>query len=427
MAGLCRRGRLQPYRLFNVEYRVKEAIQTEVETAQTVAPANVQPMAPPPEKPRVSRNFHCQCGEQVFFRNTQCLACHSALGFEPLRAQVKALVPGPRELTWQLHDQTGARAPLYRRCTHLDTVGCNWLLAEADVDAHGGRCRACRLNRTIPDLAVADNQRLWRLVEVAKRRLVSQLIGLGLPVRSKVTEDPAQGLMFDLLRGAPHGPQILTGHEEGLITLDVEEADDAKREQVRSAMHEPYRTLLGHFRHEVGHYYWNRLVRDTQWLQPFRFRFGDERFDYASALQQHYNNGPLADWPQSFVSAYASVHPWEDWAETWAHYLHMVDSVDTALSFGLRGDALLTDMAPFGPEALDVVEAPDAAPFLALVNAWLGLSTLMNELARGMGQQDFYPFVLSRPAVAKLHFVHRVVGEAVLNESARTAAPARAA
>lgn len=382
--------------------------------------------APPPEAPRVTRNFHCRCGSPVFFRNTACLNCHSALGFEPLLGQVAALEPGPRLNTWQLHDQTGEGAPLYRRCMNLDRIGCNWLLLDDDADAHGGHCRACRLNRIIPDLSIDENLRLWRLTEVAKRRLASQLLGMGLPLRSKISEDPAHGLMFDLLRGAPNGPSVVTGHEEGLITLNIEEADDAKRELARSAMHEPYRTLLGHFRHEVGHYYWNRLVRHTAWLEQFRVRFGDERNDYASALQRHYDQGPLPDWPQYFVSAYASTHPWEDWAETWAHYLHMADTVDTALSFGLRGDGLMVEMQPFGPEALDVPDDPGAAPFLGLVNAWMGLSTLLNELSRSMGQPDFYPFVLSQPAVAKLHFVHRVVSDAMAIESARTTAPGRA-
>jgi hypothetical protein len=202
---------------------------------------------------------------------------------------------------------------------------------------------------------------------------------------------------------------VLTGHHRGLITLNIEEADDAKREQVRTALREPHRTLLGHLRHEVGHYYWDRLIAGTPWVEPFRKRFGDERADYVEALKRNYKLGPAEDWSQRCVSAYASMHPWEDWAETWAHYLHMLDTLDTALSFGLEGDDIEIEVEPYGENALDAVGDPDAPRFLSFVNAWLQLTALMNELSRSMGQYDFYPFVLSHQAVAKLHFVHRVV------------------
>jgi hypothetical protein len=153
-------------------------------------------------------------------------------------------------------------------------------------------CIACRLNRTIPDLHDPDNQRYWREIEGAKRRLVSQLLGMQLPVHSKVNEDPEQGVMFDFLRSPAGGPQVMTGHANGLITINVEEADDAKRAAIRQAMREPYRTLLGHFRHEIGHYYWDILIWDTKWLNPFRALFGDERSSYAQALKRNYEQGP---------------------------------------------------------------------------------------------------------------------------------------
>ena len=208
-------------------------------------------------------------------------------------------------------------------------------------------CRSCRLNRTIPDLTNPDNCEWWRKIENAKRRLVSQLLNLGLPVMSKVTEDPERGVMFDFLRSPEKGPQVLTGHANGLITLNVEEADDSIREKIRHLMREPYRTLLGHFRHEIGHYYWDRLVADTPWLEKFRALFGDERQDYAAALKRNYKEGPPANWPEEHISSYASVHPWEDWAECWAHYLHVVDSLDTALRFGLRGEDVEQAIEPF--------------------------------------------------------------------------------
>jgi hypothetical protein len=222
-------------------------------------------------------------------------------------------------------------------------------------------------------------------------------------------EDVERGLAFDFLRPMPEQPTI-TGHSSGIVTLNIEEADDATRERIRTQLHEPYRTLLGHLRHEVGHYYWDRLVAGTPWLEPFRALFGDERADYGEALKRHYEQGPPPDWAQRHVSAYAASHPWEDWAETWAHYLHMVDTVETGMSFGLDAEDLEVDTEPFG---LDVLEqaSTDAqdTDFLAFVNAWVEITALLNEMSRSMGQHDFYPFVLSRPAVRKLHFVHRVV------------------
>ena len=213
------------------------------------------------------RSYRCQCARPIFFRNSLCLGCESALGYEPESAEMRALQPGPGANTWTLHGQSDGRA-LWRRCANLDSpAGCNWLVPAAEKQAF---CRSCRLNRTIPKLDDADNLRWWGLIERAKRRLVSQLLNLGLPVSSKVSEDPERGVMFDFLRSPEKGPRVLTGHASGLITLNVEEADDSKREKIRHEMREPYRTLLGHFRHEMGHYYWDRLVAGTPWLEKFR-------------------------------------------------------------------------------------------------------------------------------------------------------------
>jgi hypothetical protein len=352
------------------------------------------------------KSFRCQCGRPVFFRNSVCLGCQTALGFEPELLELKPLEPGLAENTWKLFGQK-TDTPVWRRCANFDSAaGCNWLVP---LDDTSELCRSCRLNRTIPDLNDADNARYWRLIENAKRRLVAQLIGLGLPVKSKVSEDPEQGVMFDFLRSLPEGPAVMTGHAEGLITINVEEADDSKREQIRFQMHEPYRTMLGHFRHEIGHYYWDRLVLNTPWLDKFRELFGDERQDYAAALQRNYSEGPPANWADSYISTYASVHPWEDWAETWAHYLHVVDSLDTALSFGLRGEDVEAEVEPFGVEDLYDPKAKDAQRVVKLVNSWVQLTTVLNELARSMGQQDYYPFVMSRPVLRKLHFIQLVV------------------
>jgi hypothetical protein len=355
---------------------------------------------------RHSRAWRCRCGNHIFFRNTLCLNCEAPLGYRPERAQLLPLDPGSAPGRWRVPDESLE----YRRCANLDTpAGCNWLLP---ADEQQDLCRACRLNRTIPNLDDADNGRYWAAIEAAKRRLVAQLIALGLPVRSKVSEDPERGLMFDFLRSPAGGPRVMTGHANGLITIDAEEADDARREKLRHELREPYRTLLGHFRHEIGHYYWDRLVRDSAWLEPFRGLFGDERADYAAALKANYEHGPPADWATRFISAYASTHPWEDWAETWAHYLHVVDSLGTALGFGLDADDLEAEAVPFTRADLYAPDDPDADRFLNLLNGWIEMTMVLNELARSMGQPDFYPFVMSRPVVSKLQFVHMVVRDA---------------
>jgi len=344
---------------------------------------------------RLSRSYKCRCGVHVFFDNTLCLSCNSQLGFLFDEGRVAPLDPGPKPGTWT----TPGRPEILKFCANRATPAGNPL----------EYCIACRLNRTVPDLEDADNRRYWAAIEGAKRRLVSQLVALGLPVRSKIYDDPEQGLMFDFLRSPPGGPQVMTGHAGGLIVLNVEEADDAKRERIRHAMREPYRTLLGHFRHEVGHYYWDRLVWDSKWLEPFRKLFGDERASYAEALKRNYEQGPPANWADAYISAYATMHPWEDWAETWAHYLHVVDSLSTAMGFGLDAEDIEGRITPFGLDALYAPDDPNATRFLKLLNGWLQMTMVLNELARSMGQPDFYPFVMSRPALAKLQFVQMLV------------------
>ena len=226
--------------------------------------------------------YRCDCGRPVYFRNSLCLGCKSQLGFEPELREVHTILPDTKPNTWRLNGKTDAKR-VWRRCKNFDSpAGCNWLVTAEEKQP---QCISCRLNRTIPDLDDANNANWWRLIENAKRRLVTQLLSLGLPVKSKVSEDPEHGVMFDFLRSPKEGPPILTGHANGLITLNIEEADDSKREKIRHIMHEPYRTLLGHFRHEIGHYYWDRLVAGTPWLDKFRELFGDERQDYAAALE----------------------------------------------------------------------------------------------------------------------------------------------
>jgi hypothetical protein len=371
------------------------------------------------ESQPLRRSYHCVCGSTVFLRNSACLSCHRQLGYEPQRAQVVALHATELNGQWTIESEghgnnlSGVRR--YHRCANFYSASkCNWL-RPVDIqlpDGDEGLCLSCSLNRTIPDQNVPDNQVLWQRIEVAKRRLVSQLLALGLPVSTLVRtpwQDAQRGLAFDFLRTQDPLYPVVTGHAFGVITLDAQEADDAHREATREALKEPYRTLLGHMRHEVAHYYWDRLVAGTPWIEPFRQLFGDERKDYAQALQTHYAIGAPFDWAQRYVSAYASSHPWEDWAETWAHYLHMRDGMDTARSFGLEASDIVVDKPPYTLGALWDSTRPGAQAYLDFINNWLSITTVLNELSGSMGERDFYPFVLPTAAVAKLQLVHEVV------------------
>jgi hypothetical protein len=344
--------------------------------------------------------FSCEhCDAVLFFENTSCVNCGHAVGF---RADIAALVSLDNARGWRLC-RNGAEAD-----------ACNWL-----VRAEGGPeyCGSCLLTEIRPDLDVFANRQAWLRIEAAKRRLLYTLQALKLPVISK-QNDSANGLAFRFLQGSEEKP-VMTGHEEGVITLNVAEADFAFRENMREKMGEGYRTVLGHLRHEIGHYYWDRLVRGGKWLQEFRMMFGDEQASYEDAVHRHYEQGAPANWGEQFVSAYASMHPWEDWAETWAHYLHMVDTLETAKSHGL------TVRMP-NPEATGERVALDRlafADFNSLSAGWNAVTLAMNSLNRSMGMKDAYPFVLSARVLEKLRFVHdRILAQVREAAQMRTAA-----
>ncbi len=345
--------------------------------------------------------FKCQHCEQVlYFENVRCERCGHRLGYLPPEAALSALEPDGD--AWR----PLAKAPgPVRFCANAEYDVCNWLIPAGSPDKY---CTACRHNRTVPDLSVAENLAPWRKLELAKHRLFYTMLRLGLPLKDRV-EDPEHGLVFDFLADAPvpSGPKVMTGHDNGVITLALTEADDAEREKRRVQMGEPYRTLLGHFRHEVGHHFWDLLVRDAGRLDACRALFGDDREDYDAALQRHYAQGAPPDWQENFVSSYASAHPWEDFAETWAHYLHIIDTLEMARAFGLTvhprvdtRDELAAEV-DFDPHA--------AGRFDRIVDAWLPLSFALNSLNRCMGAADLYPFILSPPVIQKLAFIHEVV------------------
>ncbi|MFT4045529.1 MAG: putative zinc-binding peptidase [Solimonas sp.] len=340
--------------------------------------------------------FRCDhCGQLIFFENSFCTRCGRTLAFLPGRRRMAAL-EAAGDGRWRVATRSG-RGAVYRLCRNYHTENvCNWALPASDPHE---LCASCRLTRTLPDLSVAGHAQSWYRLEVAKRRLLYSLIELRLPIKNRI-EDPRRGLTFDFLADTPApGGAVMTGHADGVITINVAEADDPEREKRRVAMHEPYRTLLGHFRHEIGHYYWDRLIAGSPRLDAFRERFGDERDDYAQALQRHYGRVDDGRWQIAYVSHYASSHPWEDWAETWAHYLHITDTLQTAAACGLS----LRDVPLPGAGELP---RRVRGSFDALFERWLPLTFALNNLNRGLGQPDAYPFVLSQAAIDKLRFVH---------------------
>ncbi len=351
------------------------------------------------------KTFRCDaCNQLLFFENTQCLSCGHTLGYLPDEHVLSALEPTPDgDNRWQA---LAAGKHLYKMCHNYQQKNvCNWMLpADDELEL----CEACRLNKTIPNLAQPEHQLLWARLETAKRRLVYTLLRLGLPLTPK-GEDAERGLAFDFLAEEQAGEPVITGHANGLVTLNISEADDAIRERNRQNLGEAYRTLLGHFRHEVGHYYWDRLVADSGRHKEFRRLFGDERQDYAAALKRHYQRGAPADWTQNYISPYASAHPWEDWAETWAHYLHMVDTLETAEDFNLTVKTPKRDDRVVEPEPV----APGQWGFDDMIQDWLALTYAINSLNRSMGLADLYPFLLAPAVVDKLRFMHRLIGEAV--------------
>ena len=370
------------------------------------------------------RNYRCVCGTTVYFENSQCLVCGRALGYVPDFATLSALEPARSESggpgRWRaVSPAAGGGDRLYRQCANYTRERvCNWMVPVEDPHAF---CASCRLDDVIPNLDNPQNRVLWRRIEEAKRRLLYSLYALRLPVVGREA-DPEHGLGFEFLAdqvpglefadALGHHGHVVTGHRAGVITINIAEADPSLRERMRERMNEQYRTLLGHFRHEIGHYYWERLVRPGACLEPFRALFGDERGDYEAALAHYHANGAPPDWQANYVSAYGAAHPWEDWAETWAHYLHIVDTLETAHDHGfeLNGRALA---API--ERMDAADAACAdgqqgrGAFDELLDDWSALSLAMNSLNRSMGMPDAYPFVLSEGGAEKLYFVHRVI------------------
>ncbi|MFI9505706.1 putative zinc-binding metallopeptidase [Nocardia sp. NPDC052566] len=380
------------------------------------------------------RDFACpNCGQQLAFENSMCLSCSSPLGFS-LAERALVVLGDPEGDAWIDSAQGVVDRTRFRLCDNLHVAQCNWLVprtdatprpeAESDERASApsddfvdsgaesvldpapasnnggasGLCESCRLTRTRPNDDDSAGLAAFAEAEQAKRRLILELVELGLPIVGR-EENPDGGLAFDLLSSVRD--RVITGHENGVITLDLAEAHDPHREQLRIEMAEPYRTLLGHFRHEIGHYYFTVLVTDDEALQRIQERFGDPFIDYRAALQHHYSQGAPRGWETDYVSSYATMHPAEDWAETFAHYLHIRDTLDTAAAFGFAPAGATLDRPQVGRSGFDKI-----------IDLWLPLAWALNMVNRSMGHPDLYPFVLPDPVLEKMRVVHELCAAA---------------
>jgi hypothetical protein len=351
------------------------------------------------------KNFHCDnCGMLVFFQNDRCVKCGHPLGFLPDVLDLSTLETTV-DNSWQASSPPAAGC-FYRNCANGQQFQvCNWMVPENDPNP---LCVACRLNEVIPDLTEIKNHERWGKLELAKRRCIYTFLKLGLPIESAPGSNQPS-LKFSFLQDKENAP-VKTGHENGMITVNVAEADDDEREHRRLQLHEPYRTLVGHLRHESGHFYWDRLISNSPNLRRFRELFGDETMDYNAALQAYYKQGPPADWQGRTVTAYASSHPWEDWAETWAHYLHIMDTLETAAGFGMSVDP--ANKANNGSSKNSPIKFDERMDFDTLLTDWIPLTCALNSINRGMGLSDLYPFVIPPAVIEKLRFIHQVAHSA---------------
>lgn len=337
------------------------------------------------------RIFHCdRCGGIVAFAATACPTCGAELGYLTEQRAVRAVVPTSHPAAFRLGGDGADGGPRMWRCLNA-AWGCNWMLPADTVDTW---CRSCRLTRGRPDMARPDAIEAWMRAEAAKRRLVHQLDELALPIE-QVSAESTQRLVFDLVHLPGEG--AITGHLDGVVTFDLSETDDLHRDRLRRRMGEPFRTVIGHLRHEIGHYFWDRLVGQSDDLRSFRRVFGDERVDYGQAMDRYYDDAG-GDWDRTrFLTGYATAHPLEDWAESFAHYLHILDVVDTAVAH---------DLVPTASAAVLVTDAASTLEWGDILDAWRPINAAVNAVAEALGAPVVYPFDPLGVAVDKLAFVH---------------------
>jgi len=373
------------------------------------------------------KTFKCNCTEQLilFFESSHCLACGRTVGIDDEFDQVEP---------YEIDEQSGlfykAEAPdvFYKKCDNNTQyhvcngmVNLDTFIPVADKDEV--LCFSCRFNETVPDLSIIGHIPLWKKMETAKRRALYTLKSLSLPLNT-IIQEPESGLSFDFITDrnvsdhfvSPIIGQdvVFTGHDCGHITINLAEADDVARSQAKIAMGERYRTLLGHFRHELGHYYFDQLIANSPKKHALcKQYFGDDELVYQQALDTHYKQGAPANWHETFISEYATMHPYEDWAETWAHYMHIIDTLETAKNFSITGS---TTGNEFELDEADELRLPQSAYYFnsqtsidAILDTWMEFSIILNSLNRSMGLADAYPFVLTQAVRTKLSFIHHAI------------------
>ncbi len=311
--------------------------------------------------------FQCPgCRANLFFENLVC-SCGLAVGYDPVAEQFTSDQPF---------------------CANRDSLGCNWTCAPGET-----LCESCRMTSVHPDLSVPGNDLLWAKAEAAKRHILSGLMRWGWFTPQDAGARPEFHMLAEAT--ATGTVDVTMGHAAGLVTINLAEADASERVRRREMLGEPYRTLIGHFRHEIAHFLFERLsVEADGFLPAFRNLMGDETQEYGAALARHYDQGPAPGWQDAHVTPYAAAHPHEDWAETAAHAMHLTDITDSFLAAGLNS-----------------AEAPDAdydafaeTEPARLLDASIAIGVAMNHVNRAVGQPDLYPFVNTPHTREKLAF-----------------------
>jgi len=373
------------------------------------------------------KTFICSCenNQILFFESNSCVSCNRSVGLDDAFDTVES---------YEFDQPSGryfkAREPAvrYQKCDNNDNYKiCNGMVNLDTFVPEEGKdevlCFACRFNEMVPDLSVVEHIPLWEKMEVAKRRALYTLKALSLPLRN-VRQDQENGLSFDFTTdrdvndhfasNLADSESVLTGHAGGHITINLAEADEVARSHAKHAMGEHYRTLLGHFRHELGHYYFDQLIVGSEDKHALSKKyFGDDELDYQESMKEYYKNGAPENWRDHFISEYATMHPYEDWAETWAHYMHIMDTLETAKNFSITG-SISGDAAE--SEEAGELNLPQESRFFysqtsitSVLDAWMEFSVILNALNRSMGLNDAYPFVLSQSVRAKLSFIHHAI------------------
>jgi len=345
------------------------------------------------------KHYSCSvCANTIYFENSLCLSCQNPLGFDPSQLSMLTL----KHHTNAIYQNRAENGLTYRYCKNSQEGNCNWLIK---ADSPNAYCIACELNRTIPPLTKPEYKKKWTKIEMSKHRLIYSLLRFNLPVNKK-TNNSENGIAFDFMVDTSWKKKVFTGHNNGIITINIDEADETELSKNKSFLGEKYRTLLGHFRHEIGHYYWTLLIKNTPLIHKYRQLFGDERQDYEGSLKRYYYSNRPVNWSNQYISMYATSHSWEDWAETWAHYMHMMDTLETAYSLGFQLQPQFSSTSTMHVAVL--TDPYTIQNFNQIFTMWKSLSLAMNSLNRSMGHTDFYPFIISPIVVEKLTFIHEV-------------------